>query len=388
MNDRPGPESALIISASVGAGHDGAASELAARLRDRGMDVDVRDYLDALPRACPFFLRTGYTSTVELVPFAFQWLFWAIDHVRVVQAAMLAFCRLGDREVARWTRQRRYDVVISTYPLASQSLGNLRARGQLRTPVVTYLTDPAAHRGWVHPAVDHHLTVIGEAARQGSADYGLAMAPAGPLVPARFSSRDDDRAQAVRRDLGLSTHAQVALIVTGSLGLGDVGRTTRLVLSAGLVPVVLCGRNEKLRRRLSGRPGVVALGWRSDVDTLMQVADVLVHNAGGLTFTEALVAGLPAVSYRCIPGHGRANAAVLERAGLAPWSHTTDGFIQALRHQAARPRLRRTFDDPATLILQLVGLTATAPVPVSRISVGPAPSGEPTRLPVPVSAAA
>jgi len=35
----------LIISGSVGAGHDGAANELADRLRVHGIDVDVRDYL-------------------------------------------------------------------------------------------------------------------------------------------------------------------------------------------------------------------------------------------------------------------------------------------------------------------------------------------------------
>ena len=59
----------------------------------------------------------------------------------------------------------------------------------------------------------------------------------------------------------------------------------------------------------------MALGWRDDVPDLMAAADVLVHNAGGLSCTEALVAGLPVVTYRPIPGHGRANAAVLARPG-------------------------------------------------------------------------
>ena len=357
MTDPVTTPSALIITGSVGAGHDGAADELAHRLRQIGLLVDVRDYLDALPRPLRFFLRTGYTGTVERIPFVFQWLFWAIENLRPMQAAMSALCRLGDDAVARWARARPYAVVVSTYPLAGQSLGNLRESGRCTVPVVSYLTDPAPHRYWVHPAVDHHLTVTEQTAQQGQADYGIAMTVAGPLVPARFRSVSPSRTAALRADLGLSPDRLVALVGGGSLGLGAIEEVVRLVLRAGLVPLVLCGRNDALRRRLSVEPAVVALGWRTDVHELMHVADVLVHNAGGLTFTEAYVAGLPAVSYRCIPGHGRINAAALEDAGLAPWAHSPGQFLTAVRSQAVRDRVVHRYDDPATVILGLVGAT-------------------------------
>lgn len=344
----------LVVSGSVGAGHDGAAYELADRLRARGVDVDVRDYLLALPSLCRYFLRDGYTISVKQAPQLFQWLFDAIERSWLVHAAMRALCRLGDRTVRRWTRTHPYDVVVSTYPLASQSLGNLRQRGDLNVPVVTYLTDPAVHRSWVHPAVDHHLTVTSWAARQGTQTYRVAMRPAGPLVPARFGTVDPTRRAALRGELGLTSYQQVALLVTGSLGLGDVEHSARQVLAAGLVPLVLCGRNQALQRRLAAVPGVVALGWRDDVHDLMHAADVLVHNAGGLTFTEAMVAGLPAISYRCIPGHGIANAAALRDGGLAPWAHTDEQFAAALQRQAGRGRTLLVPDDPALHVLSVL----------------------------------
>jgi UDP-N-acetylglucosamine:LPS N-acetylglucosamine transferase len=102
--------------------------------------------------------------------------------------------------------------------------------------------------------------------------------------------------------------------------MGSVPQTVRdLIEHPDLRVVVLCGRNDRLRRRLARLPRVVALGWRDDVPSLMAACDVLVHNAGGLSLTEALATGLPAITYRPIPGHGRANAEVLDRAGLAPW---------------------------------------------------------------------
>ena len=52
----------LVVSGSVGAGHDGAARELAARLTAAGADVCVRDFLAAVPRPVAWLLREGYTE--------------------------------------------------------------------------------------------------------------------------------------------------------------------------------------------------------------------------------------------------------------------------------------------------------------------------------------
>jgi UDP-N-acetylglucosamine:LPS N-acetylglucosamine transferase len=128
--------------------------------------------------------------------------------------------------------------------------------------------------------------------------------------------------------------------------------------------VVLCARNEVLRRRIERMPGVVALGWRADVHELLQVADVLVQNAGGLSLTEALVAGLPAVSYRPIPGHGRANAAVLNAAGLVPWAHTPEQLGELVHAAVGRDRTPPQFPDPAELVLSMARTSARPGRPV------------------------
>ena len=44
-----GPTRILVLSASMGAGHDGAARELATRLRAEGHEAEVRDFLDSGP---------------------------------------------------------------------------------------------------------------------------------------------------------------------------------------------------------------------------------------------------------------------------------------------------------------------------------------------------
>ncbi|WP_052434212.1 glycosyltransferase [Streptacidiphilus melanogenes] len=334
------PPRVLVVTGSVGAGHNGAANELTRRLTGLGLEVSCRDYLDTLPRRYRRLLQDGYEFSAGKMPWFFEWLFQNEEHDSVVRSLTLYLCRLASRELGRWVDEG-WDAVVTTFPFAAQSMGLLTEEGALTVPTVCYLTDPAPHRLWIHPRVQVHLTVTEATAAEGSERYGIPMAAAGPLACDSFAAPlpTSDRAT-LRAELGVPADALMALLMTGSMGLGDVTSSVEALRAVdGVTPVVLCGRNERLRQRLSAFPDVVALGWRTDVPALMGAADVLVHNAGGLSFTEALVAGLPAVSYEVISGHGRANAATLASSGLAPWPRDPQALAHALAEQAARGRV-------------------------------------------------
>ncbi|WP_243741640.1 MGDG synthase family glycosyltransferase [Actinomycetospora succinea] len=331
----------LVLSAAIGQGHDGAARELVRRLDRRGVSAHVLDWTDLLPTWGRRALRDLYAPSVHHTPALFDRIFTDLEHPRrpasVVTARLITVAEEPVLEAAR-----DVDAVVTTYPLAGQTLGALRADGRLDVPALTYLTDPAAHRLWCHPGLDEHLTVTDATAADG-ARYGVALRSVGPLCAPRFSRPMPVATRGrVRAELGVPDDAPLALLVSGSLGMGEVEKA---VDALGRHPrawsVVACGRNTKLRARLADRERVVTLGWRDDVPELMAAADVLVHNAGGLSFTEALVAGLPAVTYRPIPGHGRANAAVLDEAGIAPWLHGPEELVAAIDRFGARPLRRR-----------------------------------------------
>ena len=361
----------VIISATVGQGHEGAARELARRLTRRGVQVEVHDYLDALPVAARRVLRDLYGPTVQYAPAVFDRMFHGLEGQGAVRRLANWVCRQAEATVAGWTEGA--DVVVTTYPLGGQTLGALREQGRLDAPAVTYLTDPAAHATWCHPAVDHHLTVI-RATAVDAARYGVRARPSGPLAASANHRRDRS---AVRAELGLPDGAPVALISAGSLGMGSVPRTVRdLIGHPDLRVVVLCGRNERLRRRLGRLPRVVALGWRDDVPSLMGACDVLVHNAGGLSLTEALAAGLPAITYRPIPGHGRANADVLDRSGVAPWPRDGRELVAAVDAVAAGRattsggggELWPIGADPAAVVHDILAVLAAALLGASSVA--------------------
>ncbi|MEU2338493.1 glycosyltransferase [Streptomyces sp. NPDC006654] len=350
-----------IISASVGAGHDGAAAGLAARLAAQGFQVDRYDFLDLLPAGAGRLLCGAYHQMLSWAPASYQRLYAATDRAARPGAVWRALFRAAEprtlRALAPDTR-----AVVSTYPGAGQVLGALRRRGLLTVPALTYLTDFSVHALWVAPGIDAHLAVHPVPAAQAHARGAAAVTVAGPVTDPRFTPPAPGRRAAARLRFALPAHTPLALLVAGSWGVGAVRRTAAEIRRTGAaVPVVVCGRNQSLAEQLR-RDGVEhAFGWVDDMPGLMHACDVLVQNAGGLTSLEAFAAGLPVLSYRCIPGHGHTNAAALEEAGLAPWIRDPADLGPVLAELLAGPRGR-------TQRASGLALHRSAPGPVPAIA--------------------
>src|SRR4029077_1072958 len=62
----------LILSSSMGAGHDGAGRELIARLEAQGHRAPMHDYLDALPLGIGHFIRWNYQLQLRYAPWSYE----------------------------------------------------------------------------------------------------------------------------------------------------------------------------------------------------------------------------------------------------------------------------------------------------------------------------
>ncbi|HWC38599.1 MAG TPA: glycosyltransferase [Acidimicrobiales bacterium] len=307
----------------MGAGHDGAARELARRLRGRGQEAVVVDFLDAMPLRIGPLLRIIYGWQLRSAPWSYEASYRLWSWIPALCLPLVSLIgMLTGRRLRRWIERERADLVISTYPLASLAFGRDRQRGKLRVPVATFVTDFAVHPLWTHPGIDLHLCVHRQSADAAAQQTnGPATAP-GPAVPPRFPEGASRRAE-VRRSLGVGDDEGIVLLMAGSWGVGDLEATfADVVATDRYTPLVVCGRNERLRKRLSAKGVGHVLGWTDDMPGLMAAADALVENAGGLTCMEAFAAGLPVVSYRPIAGHGKQNAVEMDRAGVAALAPT------------------------------------------------------------------
>ena len=96
--------------------------------------------------------------------------------------------------------------------------------------------------------------------------------------------------------------------------------------------VVVCGRNEELRRELAGQDHkhpTRVLGFASNMHELMAVADLIVTKPGGLTSSEVLAMGKPLLIVDPIPGQEAANSDFLLERGAAAKANRVSGVIVA-----------------------------------------------------------
>jgi UDP-N-acetylglucosamine:LPS N-acetylglucosamine transferase len=316
----------LILTASVGEGHDLPARTLADQLlaESPATDVVIEDGLRAMGR--------GFVLVNERAPgvvfYRFRWLwdaaYWLSCVLKPTRRLTQKVVRAtGSRGVLRLIRQVDPDIVVSVYPMTTEVLGGLRRDGRLEIPVVAAITDLAMMHYWAAPGVDLHLVThpesIDEVREVAGQDADVEVVHG--LTRPEFA-QPVDRLEA-RAALGLPADGRIVLVSGGGWGVGDLDGAIDTALAEDSVDLVacLCGRNDELRARLAqryaGNERVRLIGFTEQMSEWLGAADALIHSTGGLTVLEAYVRGCPTISYGWGRGHIRANNAAFTRHGIA-----------------------------------------------------------------------
>ena len=364
------PRRVLLVSATIGEGHNATARALEEAAHRLWPDCEVR-WLDTLevmgPGVGPLFRRI-YVVNVERTPWLYDFFYAALWRYRW-------FAEGSRRFVGAWCGRRlrspvrafEPDLVVSTYPLGTAGLAWLRRRGELEVPLSAVGSDFSPHPFWVYSEADTHLVMSEESLRAlHRAQPDAVGAVSVPPVVSDFQPGDK---VAARRHFGLPTDGFLVLISCGSFGFGSIERAAEAALAVpdvGCVAVV-CGHNEQVRARLRSEDDrLVPLGWVREMATLTAAADVVVTNAGGATALEALACGRAVAMFEPIAGHGRANAELMTEAALSDLCPTGPDLTRALQELAGEPeRLRereqRVLDHirSADFVNQVAALAST-----------------------------
>jgi processive 1,2-diacylglycerol beta-glucosyltransferase len=146
-----------------------------------------------------------------------------------------------------------------------------------------------------------------------------------PIDPV-FAQAKDKREMRLRH--GLAPYTTTILVSAGGFGVGRVEDLFSCLceLQHDAQAVILCGRNEELKKKLDKlaakrpencRVSFKNLGFTTQVDELMSASDILLGKPGGLTTSEALSKGLVFVIVNPIPGQEERNSDHLLEEGVA-----------------------------------------------------------------------
>jgi UDP-N-acetylglucosamine:LPS N-acetylglucosamine transferase len=286
--------------------------------------------------------RWLYVTNVQRTPWLYQFFFDSLWRWRW-------FADASKRFVAAWAGRRlrtvvadfRPDLILTTYPLGTDGIAWLRARGETDVPVASWISDFAPHPFWVYRDVDvnvvMHKAAVDPAVRcVPEAEVGIGQPP----VSAQFTPGSRDGA---RKKLNLPTRGFLAMVSCGSLGFGSVRSavTELLQADARVGVVVVCGHNDELRAKVTAiapdDPRLIVYGWTDQMPHLLRACDVLVTNAGGVTSLEAMACQRAVLMYQPIAAHGEANARLMADAGLAQLCAEPGSLKTTVQHLLAHP---------------------------------------------------
>ena len=352
--DSPKGPRILIVSASVGAGHNQAARALADALgsgfpRAR---VEVLDILTFAPWAFRAYYAGGYALAVSKLPHLYGLGYWSTDHPQTPRRGLRERFRLWHerqylRRFSRHVIEADADLIVHTHFLGPPLVGALIRTGRLRTPQMVVVTDIRMHRFWYAEEVEHWFAPaepVAEHLRRWHVEPDRITVSGIPVHPKW--TRPLDRRQ-VLADWRLPADRPVVLLSGGTeFTCGPVVKIARQIAAArgDVYLAVLAGRNKKLLARLARLPEagkqIVGIAFTDRIHELVEACSLMVTKAGGLVTAECLAKATPMVLLPPVPGQESGNAAYFVDRGAA---------VVARRARDVAEHVRRLLADPDRL---------------------------------------
>ena len=362
----------LLLSCATGEGHNSAAYALSEAADRMGIEWVLEDPVSFGGARAKTAVSSVYNNMIKRSPKLFGAVYKAGDLFEktgwtspVYFANALYAKNLGD-----YLTERKIDAVIATHLYGMEAMTAVRKRTGNKTPFYGVLTDYTPIPFFTETTPDGfflpHPDLVGETVEKGAPAEKIF--PLGIPVSARFAERQEKNA--ARNYLVLPKEKKIYLLMSGGVGceyVQDLCDALCRAEAGDFSVCVLAGRNEEMRDRLQDRyhgdPRVRIITFTKQVNVYMKAADVMLSKPGGLSSTEAAVAGIPLVHVGAIPGCETKNAAFFSARGMSVYASDVQRAAQeAIRlandTQAAEEMIRRqrqnTFPRAAERILQTV----------------------------------
>ncbi|MEA2682028.1 MAG: hypothetical protein QOK05_356 [Chloroflexota bacterium] len=332
----------LFLFSDTGGGHRASANAVA-----RALELEYPGHFD-VQLVDPFVQGGGpllgwivyrYNFMLKHLPRTYGFIFHATNNRAIMRLAIRVFGRQVRPGIRRHLEELDPDGIVSFHPLTNHVTVEVMDQVGLKVPFITVVTDMVdLHRFWLTSRADLVIVPSTEARRyciKRGLDprkihvEGLPVNPNFTGPPTR-AERSEMRAR-----LGLQD-SPTLLLAAGGEGAGRLGAFAKALDNAklGLQLVVICARNEKLRKKLSERRWhgqVHVMGYVENMPELMRAADAIVTKAGPGTITEALVSGLPIFLTGFVPGQEEGNVRFVEDEGVGFYTPSPRKLVRAVK---------------------------------------------------------
>lgn len=328
---------ALILSVKAGYGHHSTGQAVIAELEERGFECVMLDTFEYVNARLAESISGGYLFSTKYFPETYGRAYGTLDkreerydrHSLVSILAKVVSHRLKD-----FFEDYTPDIVIGTHSYACLLMTYMREKNIISCPTFGIVTDFTVHPFWESTALDYYVTPDALLNRQ-MGKKGIPeekILPFGIPIKKKFANR---MAQGdARKILGIPEGTTI-LVMMGSMGYGNMMEHIKLIdtIQGNFQILCVCGNNKKAKKEIDAyisEKTIYSYGFVDNIDTMMDASDCIITKPGGLTVSELLAKGLPAVILDPIPGQEERNMHFLVNNGAAVMVTDTFPIDEAL----------------------------------------------------------
>jgi len=339
----------LILSANLGTGHYKVSCALKSSLAKERPDLNIviYDYFDHVEPLLKHLIRFSYEQSIKHFTYGYQWFYEATRNLSPDSKLNQTIHTVGRQKLMETLESLSPRAVVCTFPNPAGVVSAIKIRESIDIPLITVITDVAVHSQWVHPNVNAYLVatdIVAEGLRKMNVPQDLIHVTGIPLrdgFERKTFSNESWQKYKLNRDLF------TLMIMGGGAGLLSGAETICSILSTTSLSIqilAVTGTNYSMCNKLQqlsshSRIPIKVFGYIENIAELMEMSDLLLTKAGGVTTFEALAKNLPMIIHNPLPGHESGNVHFLLSHNCAVLADSEDSAIEHIKRFVRNPSI-------------------------------------------------
>lgn len=337
MNNKINVGKVLILSCGTGGGHNSAAKAIKESLEEKGLDVDFVEYLDIVNPKTRKKVNNLYIKTTKGNGKIFKVVYKLGEMYQKtnLKSPVYALNFLNKKRLYQYIVENEYKYIITTHLFAAQALTAIKKEHDIK--FIQVATDYVCIPFWEETNPDYFV-VPHEELENDFIEKGINKEKLLPYgIPTAKAYREKYNKEKVKKDLGLDNAKQYVLILTGSMGFGNVTEMLKELLKNinNVTFIVSTGHNSKLKKVLEEKykdfDNVIILPFTDKISEYMKSSEVILTKPGGLTTTEIATLRKPFIHTMPIPGCENYNAQFFEKRKMSISCNSIDEVVKSTK---------------------------------------------------------
>ncbi len=315
---------ALILSVKAGFGHHSTGQAIIAEMEKRGFECIMLDTFEYVNNRLANSVDDGYLFLTKYMSEVYGKTYDLLDKREEKydkRSVVSLFSKLVSHKLKTFFKNYTPDVVIGTHSYACLLMTYLKEKGIIKCPTFGIVTDFTVHPFWESTELDYYIIADALLNRQ-MKKKGICeekILPYGIPIKEKFFKKIPKKE--AREELGIRDKTTI-LMVMGSMGFGNMLENIKLIdsIEGDFQVLCVCANNQKAKKEIEDgvwEKTIYTYGFVDNLDVMMDASDCIITKPGGLTTSEFLAKGLPAICINPIPGQEERNMEFLVNNGAA-----------------------------------------------------------------------